>query len=382
MVKTFARFSTFTRGRIVGMADAGAKRSAILKEVRKTDGKRGSARAIRATLRHSRNDPEYDGTNSRAGGRPKKLSSTEESQLQKFMEDEVGIARVTIPYCQKRLKFLRRLSHEGVRLALRRLGLAYRLRRCKTAVYKHHKPARIGYSKWVKRQKQEDLDKWAYVDGTAIFLARDAAELSDKKRAALGRYVWRLETGQDSLADKNVGPSSYAKGQGQPIKIWGFFCDGRLEYYVLPKAYTKAGREVTTHMNGRRYSHMVKKFFAKWRRSCVGRGRVFVIKDHEKFLRRKDILKAERDAGCDQVPLYPKSSPDFNAIEGWWRRLKMYLESRAPSALESRDAFLRRLRRAVNHLNNKCRAEGRFLCRNQKQRARDCLKLHGARTKW
>ena len=103
---------------------------------------------------------------------------------------------------------------------------------------------------------------------------------------------------------------------------------------------------------------MVGTYYSKWRRACIGSGRVFVLKDHERFLRREDVIKAEHDAGCDQVPLYPKSSPDFNAIEGWLRRRKMYLEQRAPTEFEGRDAFLRRLRRADPHSNNKCRAEG------------------------
>ena len=72
------------------------------------------------------------------------------------------------------------------------------------------------------------------------------------------------------------------------------------------------------------------------------------------------------------APKYPKSSPDFNAIEGWWRKLKLYLEEREPTERETRDEFLRRLRRAVDHVNTKCRAQGRKLCQNQKERAREC----------
>ena len=36
------------------------------------------------------------------------------------------------------------------------------------------------------------------------------------------------------MFDENVGPSMYAKSQGLPVKIWGFFANGHLEYYVLP----------------------------------------------------------------------------------------------------------------------------------------------------
>ena len=338
-------------------------------------------RAIDAIIAH-RDDPDYDGSNSSAGGRPRELTKQEEGQLKKLIVDEVGLARVTIQYCKKRLIFLRRLSKEGVRLALHHLGLAWRLRRSKSAIPKKHVPARLAYCRWVLRQPQTDLNRWAYVDGTSFYLARTADENEDRQRAALGKSCWRLSTGQDSLEDRNVGPSIYAKGQGQPIKIWGFLCDGRLEYYVVPKAFTDTGKEVSQHMNGARYNDMVKKDFADWRKACIGNRRVSVAKDFEKFLRSDDNIAAELKAGCDQLDMYPKCSPDFNAIEGWWRRLKMLLEENMPPERESRAEFLRRLRRAVDHLNKKCRVVGRRLCRNQKQRARECLKLKGARTKW
>ena len=143
----------------------------------------------------------------------------------------------------------------------------------------------MAYCRWVLRQPQSELNRWAYIDGTTFYLARTEAEHTDKQRAALGRYCWRMDNGQDSLADRNVGPSAYAKAQGQPIKIWGLFCDGRLEYHVLPKKYTEGGKEVTTHMNGSRHNHMVNRHFARWRRASLPRGRAWVVKDYEWFLR-------------------------------------------------------------------------------------------------
>ena len=61
MVKSFARFSVFARGRIVGLSEGGASRPDILDKVRKRDGKRGGVRAIVAILAHARDDPEYEG---------------------------------------------------------------------------------------------------------------------------------------------------------------------------------------------------------------------------------------------------------------------------------------------------------------------------------
>lgn len=381
MVKSCARFTPFQRGRIIGQAEAGAARRTIQKKCRKKDGTQSNMRAIDAIISHGQ-DPEYEGEDSSGGGRPRELTKQEEGKLKQLIFAEVALARVTIQYCKKRLQFLRRLSKEGVRLALHRLGLAWRLRRSKSAIPKKHVPARLKYCRWLLKQSQANLNRWAYVDGTSFHLARTPEEVEDKQRAALGKSCWRLQSGQDSLEDRNVGPSCYAKGQGQPIKIWGFFCDGYLDYYVLPKDFTDTGKEVSQHMTGVRYHDMVTKDFAKWRKSTIGRRRVFVAKDFERFLRSEDNIEAERKAGCDQIEQYPPCSPDFNAIEGWWRRLKMHLEENMPTERESRKDFLRRLRRAVNHLNENCRASGRRLCRNQKERARQCLKLQGARTKW
>ena len=383
MVKSRARFTAFARGRIVGKAEEGASRSNIRKQVLKKDGKRAGLRAIAHVLQHARTDPDWQGDDSAAGGRPQELAAKELRILKKLIHNEVGLAKLNIPYLKKRLPFLRRLSKEGVRQILKRMGFAWRLRRGKAAIAKKYKPERLVWSDWVPKQPQKDLHRYAYVDGTTFYLAATAEQHEDKERAALGKYCYRMISGEDSLEDRNVGASSYAKAQGLPVKIWGFFCDGRLEYYILPKAYTDKGKLTTQHMNGVRYRNMVTKHFAGWRKKCLPRcGRVFVVKDYEKFLRSPATIAAETAAGCDQVPKYPKCSPDLNAIEGWWRKLKLYLEEREPTERETREEFIRRLRRAVDHLNTNCRAQGRKLCRNQKERAKECQKLSGARTRW
>jgi transposase len=379
---SFARFTPFSRGKIVGKAEEGVSTKAIRKTVLKKDGRLASLRAIDAVVAKAKADPTWQGEDSSAGGRPPAFSPSQVCELKKLIDDEVGLAKVTIPYMRKRLPFLRTVTQECVRLTLQRLGLAWRLRRRKAAVARKYKPDRLTYSDWVLKQPDSDLARWAYVDGTSVYLARTTEEHEDKQRAALGRSCWQLRTGEDSLEDRNVGASAYAKSQGQPIKIWGFFCDGHLEYFVLPKAYTKKGGETTEHMNGRRYNEMVKTHFAKWRKKCFSRGRVFVAKDFERFLRNPANVQAEADAGCDPIAKFPKCSPDFNAIEGWWRKLKLYLEERVPTEMETRANFLQRFRRAVNYLNTNCREHGRALCRNQKTRARECKKLKGARTRW
>ena len=122
-------------------------------------------------------------------------------------------------------------------------------------------------------------------------------------------------------------------------------------------------------MNGARYNRVVKMHIAKWRRACFGRAaRVFLVKDHERCLWQERNANAEHAAGFDVIDTFPKASPDLNAIEGWWRRLKDALVESAPPRLESRQDFLKRLRSTVNRLNRIACDDGLRLCTNQRAR--------------
>ena len=199
MVKSVARFTPFARGRIVGKAEEGASRQRIRKEVLKKDGRRATLQAIGGVLKHARADSAWQGRDSAAGGRPQELDDGEVRKLMKVVHEEVGLAKLTIPYLKKRLPFLRRLSKECLRQALKRLGFSRRLRRGKAAIAKKYKPARLDWSAWVRKQPQKDLNRYAYVDGTGFYLARTAEEKQDKGRACLGKFCYRLSTGEDSL---------------------------------------------------------------------------------------------------------------------------------------------------------------------------------------
>ena len=54
-------------------------------------------RAIDALIAHGM-DKEYDGKDSKAGGRPRELTEQEKTLLKKLIVDDVGLARVTIQY--------------------------------------------------------------------------------------------------------------------------------------------------------------------------------------------------------------------------------------------------------------------------------------------
>ena len=232
------------------------------------------------------------------------------------------------------------------------------------------------------RKRSCTLARWAYTDGTSFYLARGPSDHGQKKRAALGRYVWRRAAGAEGLLDENIGPSLYAKAQGLPVKIWGFLANGRLEYWVLPADGEDPNRK-TTNMTGQRYQSLIESKFEEWRVACFRRNRpCFLVQDHEKCLWQPQNLAALRTAGCEVMKDFPKSSPDLNAIEGAWNLLRQRLEATEPDAIESRPEFLARLRRTVSWLNVHQAAAMRAMCTNQKKRAAEVLELGGAKTRW
>ena len=107
-----------------------------------------------------------------------------------------------------------------------------------------------------------------------------------------------------------------------------------------------------------------------------------MIQDHEACLWNERSLAALERAGLSVVTNFPAQSPDLNAIEGWWHRLKIRLDETAPTEMETRSEFLARLRRTVHWLNEHAADDALTLAQNQKQRADDVQKLKGARSKW
>ena len=88
--------------------------------------------------------------------------------------------------------------------------------------------------------------------------------------------------------------------------------------------------------------------------------------------------------GLEVVPEYPRVSQDFNAIENAWNLLRQRLDQTLPDFLERRDDFVARLRAAVRWVNENRYEALLEYCHNQKQRAKDVLKMKpaGSRTKW
>ena len=218
----------------------------------------------------------------------------------------------------------------------------------------------------VKRMHDATLERWAYSDGTVFFLDRDAAEHESSRRAALGRSVWRRADGKDALYADCVGPSSYTKGQGVPVRIWGLLTHGRLHVTVLPAKQA---------MNRWWYAWIVKRYFPYWLDGCDK-----LVQDYEKCLRCEEPLQELRKLSVELIHDYPKCSQDLNAIENAWGVVRQRLDATVPTGMESRDDFLIRFRAAVNWVNANRSAQLWKFCTDQTERAAEVLLRDGGRT--
>ena len=153
----------------------------------------------------------------------------------------------------------------------------------------------------------------------------------------------------------------------------------------MPEVTDHRGRKRSTNMTGDRFEHMVKRSFKAWKKKVfprAGSTKLSLVNDFERFLRQARNLKAEQDAGLKTLPQHPKLAPDVNAIESIRDLLQKRLLLTAPLEKESRQDFIRRLRRTVTRMSTNARAHMRRLWRNQKKRAAHVLKSKGARCRY
>ena len=173
-----------------------------------------------------------------------------------------------------------------------------------------------------------------------------------------------------------VGPSSYWKARGKPVKVWGLLLAGLLFIWVLPE---------DVNMTAVWYQWVIEHKFPIWIRKAFGKKKakkgVFLVQDHKKCLWKDGPLQAMRDNGINLIKNYPKCSQDLNAIETAWRELRARLYVTQPVCQETREAFIIRLRAAVSWINVHRAAYLTELCLSQKARAKDVRKAKGGRTK-
>ena len=128
---TYARLTAFTRGVIWGMYLAGMQRKEMLPYLRKKDGTELSLDTLDHVISMRKADPDWDsGSVHVAGGRPCELSPIEKKVVD-LVFAERGQAKVTLQYCKKRLRFLRRVNRQTVAAALHEAGLKWLTRRLK-----------------------------------------------------------------------------------------------------------------------------------------------------------------------------------------------------------------------------------------------------------
>ena len=104
----------------------------------------------------------------------------------------------------------------------------------------------------------------------------------------MGLYVYRMADGTDALYKDCVGPSCYAKGQGEPVKVWGLLAEGVLHCHILP-----LGQNMTRAY----YELVMRTYLPRWKGSCN-----LVVQDFERCLRTTDgqPLQALIDVGMNR----------------------------------------------------------------------------------
>ena len=378
-----SHFSPFLRGVIYGLLLAGWTLSEIADEVEKPDGTSPTQQAIAGVAKQlkTRGGMTWDGTASSstaAGvGRPRATTDALDKAIRKVVCKFRGRAKVDVSYIQKVLKAARKVCRRTIARRLGEAGLAWLRRRHKFLVPVAHRSSRLDFAAWTLARTASTLARWAYTDGTTFYLGRCQSQVEDKIRGALGPFVWRQTNGHDALFEDCIGPSSYWKAQGQPVKIWGLLLAGLLSIWVMPQG---------ENMNAVWYQWVIEHKFPLWIRKALGRkakGGVYLVQDHEKCLWKDATLKAMREHGINLLKNYPKCSQDLNAIENAWRELRARLYVTQPVKQETREAFIIRLRAAVSWINVNRAAYLAEICGNQKERAIDVQNATppGGRTK-
>lgn len=156
-----SRFDTWARAEICALNEQGVPQEEIQERVLKKDGEPATYGAIHKVIRKKRQNPEWRGEDSSAGGKPPSLTTAEKRKLLELVFRERGKAVVTAKYCRKRLLFLRKVSPRTVSRALGEAGLAWLRRRSKRAVPPTWRTTRVAFCKWLLARTRATLVRWA-----------------------------------------------------------------------------------------------------------------------------------------------------------------------------------------------------------------------------
>ena len=345
--------------------------SAIHRLVLKNDGETTfSAQAIADCIAKLEDDLSWRGERDKGSGAPRKSTKTQDKELYREVVRSRGRRRVTVQYLRTVFPWTRGVSNDLIEDRLHDAGLRWLRRSGKWKVPEKYLAERISYCHSTMRKHYTSLLLWAYADGTTFYLDRTKEENEETLQRALGGWVWRQSCRREALFQENLSASTYRKGQGVPVRVWGMLAEGRLNIHVLDQG---------ENMHEDLYLEMVDEYYEQW----LG-GAKYLVVDFEKCLRTEGALSAYGRSGVTLVEGYPRQSQDFNAIENCWKLLRERLTDTLPQGIEARADFIVRLGAAVAWLNKSKRDRLKYLSLNQKERCRDCLtsKPPGGRTKW
>ena len=364
------QMTPFEVGQVKAHMEHGLGCTKIARRVFKPDGSEFGEQAISTCMHNLRENLDWRGERKKGSGAPRKTTRKQDKEIVKFVKKQRGRQKVTVKKVKKQFPHLRQLGDTLVERRLEAAEMVHARRRDKPIVVEEHLAGRIEYCEDVKRKHQSTLERWAYTDGAVFYLDRTGGEHENSKRRALGTHVWRMQDGSDALFADCIGTSSYSKGQGYPLKVWGVLAHGALYIHILEQGET---------MCNWLYSDLVDDKFSDWCGNCE-----YVVCDYEHCLRSQEAVDALHRAGLKLVDPYPVASQDFNAIENAWDILRKRLDETMPVRLETRDAFVVRLHAAVKWMNVHRAKQLWYLSTNQKERCEDCLSQDppGGRTKW
>jgi len=366
-----AQLTPFDIGQIKAHLYHGLKGAAISRILLKPDGKsRWSETAIQIAVSKLESDDDWRGERETGTGLSRKTTKAQDKQIVKLVLDKRGKHKVTVAFVQRLLTWARKLSAEIIEDRLHKAGLEWLRRRKKTIVAGCYLKERVDYCEATIRKHDSTLLKWGYTDGTVWYLDRTEEENEHSQVAALGGWVWRRSDGSDALYRECLAPSSYKKGQGVPVRVWGVLAEGSLKIHIL---------EEDEVMNAALYEELIEDHFESWLGSCC-----YLVCDFEACLRSEGPLRALNAIGVELVEGFPRCSQDFNAIEHCWKILRERLFVTMPNKLESRADFVERLKKAVIWMNRNRKNQLEYLSCNQKERCRASLatKPPGGRTKF
>lgn len=217
----YARLNSFQRGMVFMGFVAGLSLTEISEHVEKEGGTVPVKQTMADTIAHAQANGGalWDGELRGDAGRPRETSDALDKKITKIVFQKRGSNIVTAKYIRKVVHQAREVGLRTIQRRIREAGLRWLRRRSKSLVPVVYRADRLEWAVWVSQRTAAHLSQWAFTNGTSFYLARTDEEHEDKRRLALGTYVWRAANGHDALFGDCVGPSSYAKAQGKVVRL-------------------------------------------------------------------------------------------------------------------------------------------------------------------